>query len=1005
MYTLAATLQAALESGNYAPYFNAKIIDAANGTTLFEASTPPSGGGAVTDYKLNRLSLTITLQSSTFIDINYFLVRLQFSRGVTIGGQQYTLDTSDYFITDAFWDGNFQTFTCNLFPQTYYTADGALTYQEVIEAFCTYFGKTAIFLDDTADWLAYQFLPDGHILTLNNAQRFFTLLRQKHFIFATDNGDNEILFYAAWQNVADPQYDIDAYGFDVNYHHQHRRQYLWRDENGTVHRTETSFKLIQQLGSANYVLSFADLGSGIVLAGTAGNLSTDGEIYRSTDYGLTWELVLSETISFQVFALLNLGSGIVLAGDYGAGAGGRGGRIYRSTNYGATWTVTYTLPSTLYGFLCLVNLDNGIVLAGTKNGRIYRSTDYGLDFSTYTQLTETWIWTFADLGGGVVLAGVEANANIYRSTDYGQTWVLVQQLGTETKVLSLIYLGNGIVLAGTAGGGKVFRSTDSGLTWSLIGQLDAELSVFHFDTFGYGFIIAETFDNAKLFQSTDAGLTWTLITNLGTETDIRAAIALTNGTFIAGTGPNGQIWRSENADAFLNSVHNLGFMPSTATEPTKYSQARAPVFAPFLVNLKYQSSDHITVNLLPTDATYKLLCADVTEELDLKQSRLPWRMTITDTQWLTNTEGGALPSTIERVAAYTPLVTSDFNGLLDETINNLQTLANAVDDLFEAFPGDGTQYLGGDGLFHPLPTTVSMFLSSTNSDIGGYETLSHTRPTGAETSASASISAADTVIEEFIHTAGEFDFISAQELHCHIHLAKTAGVKDATAYVKAYHRTSGGTETLLATSEVTGNLTGSNTPYDFDLAIADTEFAATDRFLIKVFASPNGSGTTPTVTLYFEGDTDSRVELGIFLTPTETRKSIQLSFTHGANAGVPASSTRFLGFEDVVSGLQTAAYNITIPVACTIKNLYINTNSAQPASGSLVFTIMKNTSTATAITITVPAGAAAAQFSDLVNSAALAAGDAITMRIVNNATGTSATIIRCVLELDIPLTQ
>jgi hypothetical protein len=55
-------------------------------------------------------------------------------------------------------------------------------------------------------------------------------------------------------------------------------------------------------------------------------------------------------------------------------------------------------------------------------------------------------------------------------------------------------------------------------------------------------------------------------------------------------------------------------------------------------------------------------------------------MTITDTQWLTNTEGGALPSTIEAAAPYTPLNTSKFANVLSEQDNNIQAAMETLDD-------------------------------------------------------------------------------------------------------------------------------------------------------------------------------------------------------------------------------------------------------------------------------------------------------------------------------------
>ncbi len=125
-------------------------------------------------------------------------------------------------------------------------------------------------------------------------------------------------------------------------------------------------------------------------------------------------------------------------------------------------------------------------------------------------------------------------------------------------------------------------------------------------------------------------------------------------------------------------------------------------------------------------------------------------------------------------------------------------------------------------------------------------------------------------------------------------------------------------------------------------------------------------------------------------------KSSQILFTHGNNGSVPASTTNYLNLH--VFGLSSVVTNIAITKPYTIKNLYVNTNSTQPASGSLVFTVQKG-GVDTAITTTVAANTAAGQFTDTTNSVTGVSGDQLQLKIVNNATGTSAAIIRCSLEI------
>jgi len=121
----------------------------------------------------------------------------------------------------------------------------------------------------------------------------------------------------------------------------------------------------------------------------------------------------------------------------------------------------------------------------------------------------------------------------------------------------------------------------------------------------------------------------------------------------------------------------------------------------------------------------------------------------------------------------------------------------------------------------------------------------------------------------------------------------------------------------------------------------------------------------------------------------------QIMGANGDAVAIPASTTYFL--HPFMSGLLTASRNATIPKPGVFKNFYITIGSAQPASGSLVATVMKGGS-ATALTITIPAGSGAGGYSDLTHSFTVVAGDAIRVNLQNNATGASGTIGGMALE-------
>lgn len=110
------------------------------------------------------------------------------------------------------------------------------------------------------------------------------------------------------------------------------------------------------------------------------------------------------------------------------------------------------------------------------------------------------------------------------------------------------------------------------------------------------------------------------------------------------------------------------------------------------------------------------------------------------------------------------------------------------------------------------------------------------------------------------------------------------------------------------------------------------------------------------------------------------------SFTGGVAAGATSFRNPF------VSDATESNAQIVIPGATTMRKLYVRMVTAQPGTGSLVFTIRKN-GVDTAVTVTVAAGAGAGVYSDVAHSVAFAEGDLFTLSILNNAAGASGTFL------------
>jgi hypothetical protein len=147
------------------------------------------------------------------------------------------------------------------------------------------------------------------------------------------------------------------------------------------------------------------------------------------------------------------------------------------------------------------------------------------------------------------------------------------------------------------------------------------------------------------------------------------------------------IWRDEantlhTQGSAADLIHNLGFLPSTAVEPQTYlgqpatsSDPEHLIVEP--INLTIETGDRLEYTGMIT-----VLMARTVEEFKRgsNKTRPTWQTKIYSNQWFSTTEAGALPSTIEAAAPYTPLNVSHFDGIMDSSDNNVQAAMDTIDD-------------------------------------------------------------------------------------------------------------------------------------------------------------------------------------------------------------------------------------------------------------------------------------------------------------------------------------
>lgn len=129
---------------------------------------------------------------------------------------------------------------------------------------------------------------------------------------------------------------------------------------------------------------------------------------------------------------------------------------------------------------------------------------------------------------------------------------------------------------------------------------------------------------------------------------------------------------------------------------------------------------------------------------------------------------------------------------------------------------------------------------------------------------------------------------------------------------------------------------------------------------------------------------------------------------HGGST-VSAGSTGYLLVNSTSIGSIEANSQFMVPVSGTLKNFYLNTATTQGGTGALVVTVKTCTPSSgacsgsnTAITFTVAINDTARQYSDIVNTAQVSAGDLISVAAVQAAGNTSAQIKAWSLSLSQP---
>ncbi len=240
--TLDAALLAAMNSGNFTPYFNLQLMDS-NKTTVLHSTTD------IIRFEMQGLTAQVEYYDPAFSD-DFYYFRLQ--RGITVAGVPNVITSSCFTSRHDRREKRVRSLAGHLIPPEHFSCAGDQTYKQVIDAVCANFGFTAVYAEPAAAYLSYQFYPTGRTLVLNDSKYFFTILRAKYLVFACDLGNEQIYFYQT--KATYPTYPggytlITAKHISVPGQGARKyKSFLSRDESATIHLSGSATNPMHNLG-------------------------------------------------------------------------------------------------------------------------------------------------------------------------------------------------------------------------------------------------------------------------------------------------------------------------------------------------------------------------------------------------------------------------------------------------------------------------------------------------------------------------------------------------------------------------------------------------------------------------------------------------------------------------------------------------------------------------------------------------------------------------------------
>jgi len=503
------------------------------------APTVPEQTWQTNKFKIEGTEAEAALISETndytVSDFTVFLIE----RGVSISGVEYVTQSGLYFVSKFEEKAGRINIKGSSFPDQKIVIDGDDTYENVITAFCTEIGKTAVFKDTGAAWLSYQFLPPGKQVILNKAERFLNLIRQKYLIQCYERSPKELVFYhatteqSAWKDIIYNDSTLILAASSGSHE-------IARSADGLAYTKTDAPHFTNAVAYSPALDLFVAVGDGVAMSSPDGVTWTTRTIGTGNFLSVSWDESISKFVAIATSTI-----------SYSAN-----GTTWTTTEYTSTWTARTVASAISYSRVCWSPELKLFIAVGTNSAN-FASSPNGITWTNRTapasQIWRDVCWS-PELSLFVAVSADGTN-RVATSPD-GITWTARSAAEANTWNAVCWSPELSLFVAVASGGTNRVMTSPDGITWTARSAAEAntwwsvcwspELSLF----------VAVAWNGTNRVMTSPDGITWTARSAAEANTwmsvcwspELSLFVAVANdGTNRVMTSSNGTAWTARSA--------------------------------------------------------------------------------------------------------------------------------------------------------------------------------------------------------------------------------------------------------------------------------------------------------------------------------------------------------------------------------------------------------------------------------------------------------------------------